>query len=84
VTGERRKLHNEEFSDLYCSPNFFRVIKLRRIMWAEHVACIWEGDIHTGLWWGDVRERVHLEEIDVDDRVLLKWIWNRLVGRILH
>ena len=27
VTGERRKLHNEELNDLYCSPNFVRVIK---------------------------------------------------------
>jgi len=29
VTGEWRKLHNEELNDLYCSPNIFRVIKLR-------------------------------------------------------
>ena len=27
VTGELRKLHNEELNDLYCSPNIFRVIK---------------------------------------------------------
>jgi hypothetical protein len=29
VTGVRRKLHNEELNDLYCSPNIFRVIKSR-------------------------------------------------------
>jgi hypothetical protein len=28
VKGDRRKLHNEELKDLYCSPNFLRVIKL--------------------------------------------------------
>jgi hypothetical protein len=38
VTGDWRKLHNEELNDLYCSPNFFRVIKSRRIGWAGHVA----------------------------------------------
>jgi len=38
VTGEWRKLHNEEFNDLYCSPNIVRVIKSRRIRWAGHVA----------------------------------------------
>jgi hypothetical protein len=35
VTGEWRKLHNEELNDLYCSSNIFRVIKMR---WAGHVA----------------------------------------------
>ena len=31
VTGERRKLHNEELNDLYCPPNIVRVIKARRM-----------------------------------------------------
>jgi hypothetical protein len=38
VTGEWRKLHNEELNDLYCSPNIVRVIKPRRIRWEGHVA----------------------------------------------
>jgi hypothetical protein len=38
VTGEWRKLPDEELNDLYCSPNVVRVIKWRRIRWAEHVA----------------------------------------------
>ena len=38
VTGEWRRLHNEELNDMYCSPNIVWVIKLKRMRWARHVA----------------------------------------------
>jgi hypothetical protein len=37
VTGESRKLHNEELHDLYSSPTPLRVIRSRRMRWAGHV-----------------------------------------------
>jgi hypothetical protein len=38
VTGEWRKLHNEELHDLYSLPNIIRIMKLRRMRWTGHVA----------------------------------------------
>jgi hypothetical protein len=38
VTGDWRKLHNEELRDLYSSPRVIRIIKSRRMRWAGHVA----------------------------------------------
>jgi len=38
VTGEWRKLHNEELNDMYSLPNIVRVVKSRRMRWAGHVA----------------------------------------------
>jgi hypothetical protein len=41
--GSWRKLNNDELHSLYSSPNIFRVIKSRRMRWAEHVARMGEG-----------------------------------------
>jgi hypothetical protein len=42
VTGDWRKLHNEELHNLYSSPNIIRIIKSRRMRCAGHVARIGE------------------------------------------
>jgi hypothetical protein len=42
VTMEWRRLHNEELKNLYSSPNIIWVVKLRRMRWTRHEACMGE------------------------------------------
>jgi len=42
ITGDWRKLKNEEFHDMYSSPNIIHVIKSRRMRWVGHVERIGE------------------------------------------
>ena len=62
-------LHNEELSGLNSSPNIMRVIKSRRMKWAWHVPRPGVGEVYTGFWWGNVKEKDHLE--DVDGKIIL-------------
>jgi hypothetical protein len=57
VTGEWRKLLNEELHDLCSSPSIFRIIKSRRMRWAVNVARIGKVKTRIGYWWEIQRER---------------------------
>ena len=52
MTGEWRKLYNEELNDLYSLPYIVRVVKSRRMRWAGHVARMGRIEGCTGCWWG--------------------------------
>jgi len=49
VTGDWRRLHNDELYDLYSSSNIMRVIKSRRLRWAGHVARIGDRRVVYGV-----------------------------------
>jgi len=76
VTGEWRRLHNDELNDLYSSPNIVQVIKLRRMRWAGHVARMGEERECIGSWWGNCREGDHWGDLGVDGWIL-GWISSR-------
>ena len=67
VTGEWRKLHNEELRDLFSLPNIVQVVKSRR-MWRVGG----RREVCTGFWWGSLRERDHWGDPDVDGRMILR------------
>jgi hypothetical protein len=76
VTGEWRKLHNEELHNLYSSPDIIRQVKSRIIRWAVHV------EQCTRFWWETPKERVHSEDVGVDGRMGSEWILVRLAGEV--
>jgi hypothetical protein len=59
ITGEWRKLHNEELHDLYSSPSIIRIIKVKRMRWVGHVAPRGRTGTHIGFWWESQRELDH-------------------------
>jgi hypothetical protein len=59
VTGEWRKLHNEELRDLYTSRNIIRIMKSRRMRWAGYVARMRKKRNSYRLLVGKPRERDH-------------------------
>jgi hypothetical protein len=43
---------------------------------------VWgRGEVHIKSWWGDLREGDHLEDLSVDGRIILNWIFKKWDGR---
>jgi len=51
------------------------------MIWAGHVARIGgREEAYTGFWWGNLRERNHLEDPDLDGMIILRRIFSKLDG----
>jgi hypothetical protein len=59
VTGDGRKLHNEELHNLYFSTSIIKMMESRRMKWAGNVARMRRRGIYIGYWWGSQKERDH-------------------------
>jgi hypothetical protein len=84
VTGKWRRLLVKELHDLYSSLNIIRVIKSRRMRWAEHVARTRDRRSVYRVWWGDRRERYYMGDLGVNGRIKLKLVirkWDGVHGR---
>jgi len=76
ATGTWRKLPNE---NLYSPLNIIWVMKSRK-RWVGHVAHMGKGEVHTGFWWRNLRERDHMEDPGTDERIILRWILTKWDG----
>jgi len=82
VTGEWRRLHNEEINDLYSSTNNVQVIKSRRMRWAGNVAHMGEERGCIGSCWGNWRVGDNWGDLGVEWWLILGCIsrrWNVVI-----
>jgi hypothetical protein len=76
VSGDWRKLHNEELHNLYSSPNIIRMAKSRRMRWAGNVARVVVTRNADRILVGKPEGKTK-EDQDVDGWTILKWILER-------
>jgi hypothetical protein len=43
----------------------------------QHLALGRRGEVHSGFWWGNVKDIDHLEDLGVDGRIILRWIFRK-------
>jgi hypothetical protein len=80
LTGEWRRLHNDELYELYFSPNIIRVRKSRIMRLAGHVArMVDRRGAHTVLV-GRPEGKIPFEDLNVDGRIMIKWIFRKCYG----
>jgi len=73
LSEDWRKQHVEDLHQLCCSPD---------IIWMNSIgeACgAYGGDEsrHTGFWWKNIKERIHLDVLGLDGRILLEWLLDK-------
>jgi hypothetical protein len=53
------------------------MIKSRRMRWTGHVARVRKGEMCTGFWWGNLRERDQWGDPGIDRKIILRWIFRK-------
>jgi hypothetical protein len=80
LTGNWKRVHNEQFQDVY-SPTIFLVTKSRRMSWAGHVACMRGGEVSKKDLMGKPEGKRPLGRPRLRWGITLKWIFKKLVWK---
>jgi hypothetical protein len=78
VAGTWRRLHNEELYELSGSTNIDWVINKNEM--DGHAARMGTTELHKGFWYGDIMEKDHFEDLGVEGRKTLKFIFKKWDG----
>ena len=74
ISGNWRKLRNEQLRDLYSAPNINREIELRKRGSGRNTARVGVGKCIPSSYGETYMERDYFKDLDVDRRITLKWI----------
>lgn len=74
MTGDWRKRHNEELHNSNFTPNRIRMITSNRVAWKIHVERMGEKEIHAEFWWENQKIKYNCEDLNVNGRLMLRWI----------
>jgi hypothetical protein len=78
-----KKLHNEDLTDPYSSPNIVWVIRSRRMRWVRHVACMVERRVVYRVLVGKFeRKRPLRRPRPIHGRITLRWIFRKWDGGV--
>jgi hypothetical protein len=80
-------VHNEELNDLYClmictAHQIFGLSYQEKCDGRGMKRVFGRGEVHIGFWWGNLRERDHLEDPGLDRRIILRWISGSGLGAL--
>ena len=70
ITGELRRLQNEELCDLYCFSKYYLVDQIQNNEMDGHAALMGERRVAQRVWWVKLRERDNLEDLVAAERII--------------